>query len=76
ALETPYYLIDERRLLRNLKIINLSFLICFVFLSSPLNIFAEVLTGKSYQETLHKHLSQAENQLPSKMLTAEIARVA
>jgi len=40
-----------------------SFFICFVFLFLPLRVFADVLTGKAYQETLHKHLTQAEKSI-------------
>lgn len=41
----------------------LTFLISFIFLSSPFNVSADILFGKDYQQTLHKHLTQAEKSI-------------
>ena len=38
-------------------------LISLIFLSFPLNSSAEILFGKDYQQTLHKHLTQAEKSI-------------
>ncbi|MCK5493549.1 MAG: hypothetical protein KAJ14_10605 [Candidatus Omnitrophica bacterium] len=45
------------------KILLSTFLIPFIFLFSPLNASAEILFGKDYQQTLHKHLTQAEKSI-------------
>ena len=37
--------------------------ISFIFLFLPSNVSAEILFGKEYQQTLHKHLIQAKNSI-------------
>ena len=49
---------DDSNFMKINKII-ISFLISLIILSFPLNAHSEVLTGEAYQETLHKHLTQA-----------------
>ena len=39
----------------------LALLISYIFIFFPLNASAEVLFGKSYQQTIHKYFTQAEN---------------
>ena len=48
---------------KNIKNLFLTFLIFFIFLFSPLNASADILFGKDYQQTLHKHLTQAEKSI-------------
>ena len=48
---------------KNIKNLPLILLISFIFLSFSLNISAEVLFGEAYQQTLHKHLIQAEESI-------------
>ena len=41
----------------------ISFLICLVFISFPLNAHSEVLSGKSYQKTVRKYIMGAEKSI-------------
>jgi len=48
---------------KNIKNLSLVFLISFICLSFPSNTSAEVLFGEAYYQTLHKHLTQAEESI-------------
>ena len=48
---------------KNIKNLPLILLIFFIFLFFSLNASAEVLFGEAYQQTLHKHLMQAEESI-------------
>jgi len=48
---------------RNRKNSFLIFIISFVILYFPLSVSAEVLFGETYQQTLHKYLTQAESSI-------------
>ncbi|MCK5492448.1 MAG: hypothetical protein KAJ14_04985, partial [Candidatus Omnitrophica bacterium] len=48
---------------KNTKNSILILLIPFIFIFFPLNASAEVLFGKSYQQTIHKYFTQAEKSI-------------